>query len=80
MRFADLVVDPGVEQDPFGGRRLAGIDVRHDADIADLGQVREDVECHCVSSLLKCGCVLAVCRGASAARRRRWASTGRYQR
>src|SRR5262249_37220012 len=32
--LADLVVDPGVEQDPLGGRRLTGIDVSHDADIA----------------------------------------------
>ena len=31
--FADLVRDPGVEQDPFCRRRLAGIDVGHDADI-----------------------------------------------
>ena len=34
--FADLVRDPGVEQDPFRRRRLAGIDVRHDADVARL--------------------------------------------
>ena len=34
--LADLVRNPGVEQDPFGRRRLAGIDVRHDADVARL--------------------------------------------
>jgi hypothetical protein len=34
--FTDLVGDPGVEQDPFRGRRLPGIDVRHDADVARL--------------------------------------------
>jgi hypothetical protein len=28
-----LVRNPGVEQDPFRGRGLTGIDVRHDADI-----------------------------------------------
>ena len=32
--LADLVVDPRVEEDPLGSRRLTGIDVRHDADIA----------------------------------------------
>jgi hypothetical protein len=32
--FADLVRDPGVEQDAFGRSGLAGIDVRHDADVA----------------------------------------------
>ena len=41
--FADLVVDAGVEQDALGRRRLAGIDVRHDADVADASQVRRDV-------------------------------------
>ena len=34
--FADLVRDPGVEQDPLRRRRLTGIDVRHDADVARL--------------------------------------------
>jgi hypothetical protein len=32
--FADLVRDPGIEQNPFRRRRLAGIDVGHDADVA----------------------------------------------
>ena len=36
--LTDLVGDAGVEQDPLGRRRLAGIDVRHDADVADLGE------------------------------------------
>ena len=31
--FADLVRNSGVEQDPFRRGRLAGIDVRHDADV-----------------------------------------------
>ena len=31
--LADLVRDARVEQDALGRRRLAGIDVRHDADI-----------------------------------------------
>ena len=34
MNLTDFVVDPGVIQDPLGGGCLAGIDVRHDADIA----------------------------------------------
>ena len=34
--LADLVRDPGVEQDPFGRGRLAGIDVGHDADVPRL--------------------------------------------
>ena len=32
--FADLVGLTGVIQNALGGRRLTGIDVRHDADIA----------------------------------------------
>jgi hypothetical protein len=44
--LADLVVDPGVEQDPLGGRGLAGVDVRHDADVPDLLEVRQHVQCH----------------------------------
>src|SRR5581483_9774779 len=31
--FTDLVRNPGVEQDPFRGGRLTGIDVGHDADV-----------------------------------------------
>lgn len=46
MRLAELVVDARVEQDALGRRGLAGIDVRHDADVADLAQVREHVLCH----------------------------------
>ena len=34
VHLTDLVVDAGVEQDPFGGRGLAGIDVRGDTDVA----------------------------------------------
>jgi hypothetical protein len=34
--FTDLVGNPRVEQDPFGRRRLTGIDVRHDADVSRL--------------------------------------------
>ena len=34
VHLADLVVDAGVEEHALGGGGLAGIDVRHDADIA----------------------------------------------
>ncbi|MNY36903.1 hypothetical protein D3C86_1714240 [compost metagenome] len=34
MHLAHLVVDPGVEQDALGGGGLAGIHMRHYADIA----------------------------------------------
>jgi hypothetical protein len=37
--FTDLVVDAGVEEDPLGRRRLAGVDVRHDPDVAGLGEL-----------------------------------------
>jgi len=46
VRLADLVVGSRVEQDALGRRRLAGIDVRHDADVADLREVGEHVLCH----------------------------------
>ena len=44
--LADLVGDAGVEEDPLGRGGLAGVDVRHDADVADLGQVGGDVDGH----------------------------------
>jgi hypothetical protein len=34
--LADLVRNPGVEQDPFGRGRFSGIDVGHDADVPRL--------------------------------------------
>ena len=45
--LTDLVGDAGVEQDALGGGGLAGVDVRHDADVADLVEVRGDVDGHC---------------------------------
>ena len=50
MGLTDLVVDARVEQDALGGGCLAGIDVGHDADVADLVQVGEHVLCHVGSS------------------------------
>jgi len=49
VRFADLVVHTCVEQDALGGGGLAGIDVGHDADVADLTKVCKHVLCHGVS-------------------------------
>ena len=46
VHLTDLVADTGVVEDALGRRRLAGIDVRHDADVADLGQVGQHVLCH----------------------------------
>ena len=36
--LTDLVVDAGVEQDPLGGRGFARVDMRHDADVPDVGE------------------------------------------
>ncbi len=44
--LTDLVVHTGVEEDALGRRGLAGIDVRHDADVADLVQVGQHFLCH----------------------------------
>ena len=43
VNFTDLVVDAGVVQNALGRGRLAGIDVRHDADVAELV---EGMSCH----------------------------------
>ena len=46
--LTDLVVDAGVVEDPLGRGGLARVDVGHDPDVADLGQVDDGgVECHC---------------------------------
>ena len=46
VHLTDLVAHTGVVEDALGGRRLAGIDVRHDADIADLVEVSQHILCH----------------------------------
>jgi hypothetical protein len=46
VHLTDLVGDARVVQDALGGGGLAGIDVSHDADVADLVQVGEHVLCH----------------------------------
>ena len=42
--FTHLVGAAGVEEDALGRRRLAGVDVRHDSDVARLLEC--DVACH----------------------------------
>jgi hypothetical protein len=49
VRLADLVVHARVEQDALGSGGLAGINVGHDADVADLIKVGKHVLCHGVS-------------------------------
>src|SRR5829696_2969435 len=50
VHFTDLVVDAGVEQNALSRGRLARVDVGHDPDVADLGQVSLDVDSHGVAS------------------------------
>lgn len=38
--FTDLVAHTGVEEDPLSGGRLPRVDVGHDPNVADLGQVK----------------------------------------
>ena len=49
VRFADLVVHTCVEQNALGCGGLAGINMGHDADVADLTKVGKHVLCHGVS-------------------------------
>ena len=44
MDFAHLVGLSGVVKNPFGGRRLAGIDMRHDTDVAET--IKGCLACH----------------------------------
>ena len=46
VHLTDLVADTGVVEDALGRRGLAGVDVRHDADVADLVEVGQHVLCH----------------------------------
>ena len=39
MNFTDLVVDTGVEKDALSSRGFTRVDVRHDSDVANLGEV-----------------------------------------
>ena len=44
MHFADLVVLTGIEEDTLGGRRLTGVNVGHNANVAQM--VQRDFACH----------------------------------
>ena len=50
--FTDFAVDTRVVEDSFGYGGLSGIDVGHDADVADLMKVRKHFLCHCVPQLV----------------------------
>ena len=61
VHLTDLVADTGVVEDALRRRRLAGVDVRHDADVADLGQVGQHVLlCHRSLPTLSIACQFAV--------------------
>ena len=51
MNLTDLVVDTGVEQDSLGGRGLARVDVGHDPDVPDLGQIEARLGRHAILSV-----------------------------
>jgi hypothetical protein len=46
VHLTDLVIDSGVEKDALGRGGLARINVGHDPDIANLGQVSFDIDSH----------------------------------
>ncbi len=46
VHLTDLVVDPGVEEDPLSRRGFARVDMRHDPDVSELGEVNRGVCCH----------------------------------
>ena len=58
MHFTDLVVDAGVEQDALGRRGFARVDVRHDPDVAGLGEVKRCFGSHLLSRLFVLFCRL----------------------
>ena len=58
MYFTDLVVDTRVEEDTLRGRRLTGIDVSHDTDVASL--FKGILSCHFCSPSLNSPPVRAV--------------------
>ena len=79
MGLAHLVVHAGVEEDALGRRGFAGIDVSHDADIADLVQIAEHCKCHGLVPFWRTGAG----RGAGGGRwglPRREGPTGTHQR
>ena len=53
--LADLVVDSGIEKNPLGGCGFARVDMSHDPNVADLGQIEAGGGGHL--GLLRCLCV-----------------------
>ena len=51
VHFTDLVIDSGVKQDALGRRGFARVDVRHDPDVAGLGEVKRCFGSHLLSRL-----------------------------
>jgi hypothetical protein len=39
MNLTDLVVNTGIKKNPLSRRRLTRVDMRHDPNIADLGEI-----------------------------------------
>ena len=58
--LADLVRNPGVEEDPLGSGRLPGIDVGHDADVP--GSIQRCLTGHFSSSVRRAPWAVAVVR------------------
>jgi len=70
VHFTDLVVDAGVKQDALGRRGFARVDVRHDPDVAGLGEVKRCFGSHLLSRLfvlfcrlIKLGLPAVMCEG-----------------
>jgi hypothetical protein len=40
VHFTDLVIDTGVKKDALSCRGFTRVNVRHDPDVADLGEVK----------------------------------------
>src|SRR5213078_2819327 len=61
MDLTDLVIDTGVEQDPLGRGGFARVDMRHDPDVPDTGEVRDGLGGHyCDPYVLSCCRALTV--------------------
>src|SRR5216683_3344495 len=58
--LTDLVVDAGVEQNSFGCGGFARVDMRHDPDVADLGELYGGLGRHCFVSFADLQCLAAI--------------------
>src|ERR1035438_4596372 len=66
MNLTDLVVNAGVEQNPLGCGGFARVDMRHDPDVADLGELYGGLGGHCFVSFADLQCLvgysMCICR------------------